>query len=110
MRLTIPKADLIDGAYYQGSCRNATVARWSAKDERFYYWRFKFGDRFVEDIRHPEDDDGHDVFHPYSYRLAPGDVHSQIPLEIPTEKPKGINDGNRSIKRSHRAEGNNFID
>jgi hypothetical protein len=60
----IAKADLVHGAYYYGSCRNASVARWNGETERFIYWRHKFGDRFAEEINHPEDDDGFDLFKP----------------------------------------------
>jgi hypothetical protein len=57
----IAKKDLVHGAYYRGQCRNATVARWHAGDEQFYYWRYKFG-WFIETIKHPEDDADFDVF------------------------------------------------
>jgi hypothetical protein len=30
------------------------------------YWRRKFGDKFTEEINHPEDDDGYDLFTPTS--------------------------------------------
>lgn len=53
------------GAYYYGECRNADTARWNGDTCKFVYWRHKFGDRFAEDIRHPEDDDGYDLFYPY---------------------------------------------
>lgn len=58
----IPKTQLIDGAYYRGECRNADVARWDGFRERFFYWRTKFGDKYVEEICCPEDDDHYDVF------------------------------------------------
>lgn len=57
----IPKKDLIHGAYYKGTCRNATVARWNAEKEVFVHWRNKFG-WFLETICHPEDEDYFDVF------------------------------------------------
>ena len=57
----IAKADLVHGAYYQGRCRNATIARWNADDEQFYHWRYKFG-WFVDKICHPEDEADFDVF------------------------------------------------
>ena len=60
----IPKRELIAGAYYRGHCRNADIARWDAATQQFYYTRYKFGDTFVEAIRHPEDDDGYDLFMP----------------------------------------------
>jgi hypothetical protein len=58
----IAKKDLVDGAYYQGSCRNASVARWNGEREVFVYWRYSFGDFFLEEIKHPEDDKIYDVF------------------------------------------------
>ena len=58
----IPKADLKDGAYYYGHCRNASIARWNARDKMFYYRRTKFGHSFIETINHPEDDNGFDLF------------------------------------------------
>jgi hypothetical protein len=60
--MSIEKKDLIDGAYYQGDCRNASVARWDAKTNLFYHWRTKFGSRFIEEISHPDDEPHYDVF------------------------------------------------
>lgn len=60
----IAKKDLKHGAYYYGDCRNANTARWDADKNKFFYWRTKFTMRFVEDINHPEDDDGFDLFVP----------------------------------------------
>lgn len=59
----IPKEELEVGKYYYGACRNATVARWDGI--RFWYWREKFGQRFLEDIACPEDDTYFDVFRAY---------------------------------------------
>jgi len=64
------KEDLVDGEYYYGRCRNAVCARWYAEDEEFEYVRTKFGARFVESIKHPEDHFGMDVFVPL-YRCYP---------------------------------------
>lgn len=61
-RAILPKAELVDGAYYVGRCRNATVARWSAEFDCFFHWREKFDQIFVEDIKHPVDEDYFDVF------------------------------------------------
>jgi hypothetical protein len=60
----LSKAELKDGAYYFGGHRNGDTCRWNAEDSKFYYWRDKFGSRFVETIRHPEDDDGFALFIP----------------------------------------------
>jgi hypothetical protein len=56
----IAKKDLIEGAYYKGHCRNAYIARWNGTV--FIYWRTKFGQKFLEEICHPEDDNIYDVF------------------------------------------------
>jgi hypothetical protein len=58
----IPKAALVHGEYYVGHCRNACIARWNAEKQCFYHWRTKFGQTFIETIRHPEDDQTYDVF------------------------------------------------
>ena len=76
----IPKKDLIDGAYYRGSCRNATEARWYGIQEVFYHWRTKFGYRFVESISCPEDDLYYDVFVAEERIETPTE---EIPLELP---------------------------
>ena len=62
----ISKSELIDGAYYQGYCRNTSVAKWNAARNVFTYPRSSMvpGDIFNEDINHFEDDDGCDIFIP----------------------------------------------
>lgn len=60
----IAKHELRDGAMYAGFCRNACTAVWHAKRNRFVIDREKFGARYHEDIPHPADDDGFDVFVP----------------------------------------------
>jgi hypothetical protein len=61
-RPILPKDALVDGAYYIGRCRNATIARWSASRGCFFHWRVKFDRIFVEDIKHPVDENYFDVF------------------------------------------------
>lgn len=61
-RPILPKAELVDGAYYVGRCRNATIARWSTAHGCFFHWRVKFNRIFVEQIKHPIDEDYFDVF------------------------------------------------
>lgn len=62
----IPKSELIDGAYYEGTCRNASMAQWDAKKGKFIYTRYKFGLAFEDEIEHPEDEiDRYDVFIPF---------------------------------------------
>jgi hypothetical protein len=63
--MMIKKSDLEGWAYYAGYCRNSRVAMWEPKKEHFIYLRTKFGDTFSETIKHPEDDDGYDLFKPY---------------------------------------------
>lgn len=58
----IAKKDLKHGVYYRGRCRNAQIARWNAEDETFYHWRTKFGSKYIEAIKHPEDEQHYDVF------------------------------------------------
>lgn len=60
----IPKADLIDGRLYFGHCRNADLARWDTEKQVFIYIRVKFGNKFEEEINHPEDDNSFDLFVP----------------------------------------------
>lgn len=70
-------AELEHGAYYAGHCRNAKLARWDADTQQFFHWRVKFGQRFVERIRHPEHEDRYDVFTPDAKVDAPDEP---IPL------------------------------
>lgn len=67
----IEKSKLQVGYYYIGTCRNASLARWDG--ERFTYWRYKFGNWFLEEICHPEDDQTYDTFKP-KYVCAPTDI------------------------------------
>lgn len=60
----IKKEDLINGKKYFGTCRNASEAIWNSEKQRFTYIRTKFGSSFEEDINHPEDDNGFDLFVP----------------------------------------------
>ena len=61
----IRKEDLIDGTYYRGICRNASVAKWDVKDNCFWYMRYKWGSSYKEDINHMADDNGYDLFIPF---------------------------------------------
>ena len=61
----IAKDQLEDGQYYFGLCRNTTIAVWHKAKNVFHHMRFKFGKWFIEDINHPEDDNGFDVFVPF---------------------------------------------
>ena len=74
----LPKSDLVDGRIYSGHCRNAGQARWDAARERFVYRRTKFGHSYDEDIVHPEDDEGFDVFVPVS-ELPPAQTPEDPP-------------------------------
>jgi hypothetical protein len=61
-RPILPKEQLVDGAYYIGRCRNATIARWSSMHGCFFHWRKKFDRIYVEEIKHPIDEHYFDVF------------------------------------------------
>ena len=56
------KTALVHGAYYLGRCRNTKVARWNEERQLFFYVRYKFGARYIETIKHPEDNKQFDVF------------------------------------------------
>lgn len=60
----IPKNELIDQNIYLGSCRNSEIAIWDKEKQCFIYNRNKFGEIFEEEIKHPEDDNGFDIFIP----------------------------------------------
>lgn len=78
MKNHIAKEDLVHGKYYIGHCRNATKARWDAHDQKFYYWRQKFGDRWVDSLKCPEDDIRYDVFYAHTLESSPTE---EIPLD-----------------------------
>jgi hypothetical protein len=78
----IARADLQHGAYYEGRCRNATVARWDGTREKFRHWRTKFSSTYLEYICHPDDNNWADVFVPAA--LLPDDE-----FDIPLEEPNG---------------------
>jgi hypothetical protein len=77
--MAIKKADLVDGAYYRGRCRNAEVARWFKDAGVFTHWRVKFGARFLEDIKCAEDEAVFDVFFPHEAIGEPADGADKIP-------------------------------
>lgn len=81
---TMAKENLVHGRYYEGMCRNATVARWDATRNQFYHWRTKFGHRFVEAIRHPDDEQYYDVFRVVREIEAP-----ELPIPLPDEDNQG---------------------
>jgi hypothetical protein len=60
----IPKNQLVHGSYYDGLCRNTSLARWDEENDTFWHWRTKFSERFTETISHPDDDHTYDVFYP----------------------------------------------
>jgi len=63
----LTKDCLKDLTYYMGECRNSEYAIWSEKLSVFIYKRsgnFE-GDYFIETIKHPQDDDGADLFFPF---------------------------------------------
>lgn len=56
--------ELKDRTFYFGDCRNASIAMWVKELNMFLYQREKFGSRFLEDIHHPANDNGFDIFIP----------------------------------------------
>jgi len=70
----LQKSELEHGAYYKGSCRNATEARWNSKHNSFWYWRTKFSYTFIEEVKHPDEEEYYDVFYP------------EKKLEVPTKE------------------------
>jgi hypothetical protein len=78
-RRLLPKSALRDGVYYIGRCRNASVARWNARQQCFYHWREKFGRIYIEKIKHPVDEPRFDVFRVMEEL---GDPKFQIPFNI----------------------------
>jgi hypothetical protein len=72
----IPKKDLVDGQYYAGEHRRATIAKWDATKNRFVYNRTKFNLTYEDDCNHFEDDDGYALF---------------VPIRIATEEEYKIN-------------------
>lgn len=82
-KLLLTKAQLEDGAYYVGRCRNASVARWNAEEGKFYHWREKFTRIYIETIKHPVDELQFDVFRPlrlieHPKFLIPFDEHAEF--------------------------------
>lgn len=73
MRKYMLKNELRDGAYYKGVCRNASIARWNGRTDRFVHHRTKFGHTYLEEICHPQDDMKYDVFYP-EYELHPTEI------------------------------------
>lgn len=74
LRLT----ELVDGIYYRGSCRNAQVARWQSEKGCFIHMRDKMGLVYPEEIPHPENDRGWDVFVPVE-ACEPAQVERIVP-------------------------------
>jgi hypothetical protein len=63
----IAAVDLVDGHYYRGTCRNTEVARWCQLTEsigKFLYVRRKFGESYIDEIFHPENEKRMDAFYP----------------------------------------------
>ena len=60
----IPKKDLVDGQFYAGDHRNATIAKWDADKNKFIYMRTKWNSTYEDDCNHFEDDDGYALFVP----------------------------------------------
>ena len=78
--MVIARRDLVVGCYYEGDCRNASLARWNGSC--FIYLRQKFGDSFWEAINHSESErQGHDTFRPTRLLLrSKMDLDAEYPL------------------------------
>lgn len=61
----IPVSRLVTCAFYEGSCRNASVAVWDGILKVFTYVRHKFGQPYLEEISTVEQDTGYDLFLPH---------------------------------------------
>lgn len=96
-RVLLTKDQLADGCYYVGRCRNATMARWNAKEEQFYHWREKMGYIFIEKIKHPEDDEMFDVFRPVRLLEAP-------PFQIPFDEKAEWRDDSSAVFNTYNEE------
>lgn len=72
--------ELEHGAYYQGDCRNASIARWNAETNQFVYMRTKFTAVYPEEIGYwieaKSGEERFDEFKPFSKVDNP-------PFEIP---------------------------
>lgn len=73
----LSRSSLIAGDYYIGMCRNASVARWDG--QQFHHWRRKWGKDFIEQIKHPDDDQVFDCFVPVARAL--GHEIREVPIE-----------------------------
>lgn len=62
----IPKSELRDGAYYVGAHRCTKVAVWNGKRNAFAYLNYSMGSYGCDYAAHPEDDDGHALFVPFT--------------------------------------------
>jgi hypothetical protein len=97
LRKLLERSELKHGVYYVGRCRNATVARWNAKEGCFYHWREKFGRIFIETIKHPVDEGQYfDVFRPVR-------VLSEPKFEIPFDDNSGFS-GTKEDLREYDSE------
>jgi hypothetical protein len=65
------KEELVHGAHYHGTCRNARIARWHEGKGKFVHVRHKYGSAFLEGIRHPVDEKNFDVFLPVEMIQSP---------------------------------------
>lgn len=66
--------DLEHLSYYIGICRNAKVAIWDGKEQKFFHTRYKMGKHIIDSINHPEMDDGYDLFIPLQKVSNPNDL------------------------------------
>lgn len=71
----IHKRDLIVGAAYEGDSRNADLAVWTGTEFRYMRKCYLTGESWPECLKHPEDDDGSDLFYPSCLREVVNDFN-----------------------------------
>lgn len=89
--------ELEHGAYYLGSCRNASVARWNAETKQFVYMREKFGEVYPEEIGYwIEAQPGEHRFDEYKPYCKTDSPPFEIPLKAYMTKEE-IEERNRAL-------------
>jgi len=76
-KMLVPVCELENLVCYVGNCRNSELAIWDAEENSFFYLRYKFGDRFIEQIETVESNSPYDVFLPH-YKADENDQEVKI--------------------------------
>ena len=66
-------------SYYIGISRNSKVAIWDNDKKMFFHTRYKMKKHIIDSLRHPEMDDGYDLFIPIKKLDSPYDY---LPKEL----------------------------